>query len=118
MTPEEKHYWNLSEVYLSAYQNNIEPSFKIMQAMGVIVELESDLILFEKSKGKTEKSINQQRRIDILKKAVDAFSVVSDRNLQFNYVMGSLYENNRLQTLKIAELENELNKLKALLEAL
>ena len=116
MTPAEKHYWELSEVYLAAYQDNLEPHFKIMQAMGVIVEMESDLIKFEKSKGETEKSKSQRERLSILKLAVDAFSIASERNLQFNHVMSSLYKDNQSKALKIVELEEEIFSLNKKLE--
>lgn len=118
MSPEEKHYWELSEVYLATYQNNLESSFKIMQAMGVIVEMESDLIQFELSKGKTEKSIAQSLRLSILKNSIDAFSIVSERNLQFNHVMNRVNRDSESKSLKIADLENEIIKLNKQLEGI
>ena len=118
MSPAEKHYWELSEVYLSAYQDNVEPNIKIMQAMGVIVEMESDLVVFEKTKGQTEKSKAQIDRLSILKSSIDAFTIVSQRNLQFNMVMTNLYRDNESKSLKIAELENEIIKLNKNLEGL
>lgn len=118
MSPAEKHYWELSEIYLSAYQNNIEPNIKIMEAMGVIVEMESDLVVFEKTKGQTDKSKYQLERIQVIKNAIDAFSVVSGRNLQFNMVMTNLYRDNEAKSLKITELEAEIIKLNKNLEGL
>lgn len=118
MTEAEKHYWDLSEVYIGAYQIHIEPNIKIMQAMGVVVEMESDLVVFEKTKGQTEKSKYQYERIQVIKNAIDAFYLVSGRNLQFNLVMQGLYNENQSKSLKIDELEQEIVKLRLQLEGL
>ena len=117
MTAKERHYWELSEIYVTAYQDNIQPVTKIMQAMGVIVEMESDLLLFLKGKQPTEKTKRQQGRLDILKDAVNQFSIVSERNLQFRMVAGKLRSKINEQAEKIKDQEREIEVLKSMLEA-
>lgn len=111
MSPIELHYLGLSEVYLANYQNLAEPNWKIMQAMGVIVEMESDLVMFEKEKGVTEKSKKQLDRIQVIKNAVDSFSIASDRTIQFKLILTKLYNEAHLKEAKIKELENEIIRL-------
>ena len=118
MSPIELHYMGLSEIYLAHYQNMAEPNWKIMQAMGVIVEMESDLVMFEKEKGVTDKSKKQLERIQVIKNAVDAFSIASDRCIQFNLILTKMYTKEHLKDAKIAELESEIIKLNKQLEGI
>lgn len=118
ITPVEQYYMELSEIYMIAYQNNIEPATVIMQAMGVIVEMESDLLLFLQGKPQTEKTKRQQTRLDILKKAVNQFSIVSERNLQFRMVAGKLRNKIDEQAETINDLQAEIIKLNKQLEGM
>ncbi|KIO75608.1 hypothetical protein TH53_19920 [Pedobacter lusitanus] len=88
----EKYYWELSEVYLGHYYDAVEPSLKIMLAMGVIVEMESDLVKFHKEKKETPNSRRQQERLKILINTLDAFTVSAERNKQFRLVMQKMYD--------------------------
>lgn len=116
MTPEEKHYWELSEVYLQAYQDVTAPSVLSMMMQGVVVEMQSDLEEFlqkdpdnyNQNKKKVDK---QQNRINILKKGIDSFSVLADRNFQFKEVM-------RKYQKRQAELEEENAELKKQIDVL
>lgn len=118
MSPVEKYYYELSEVYLSAYHDSVGHNLKVMQAMGVIVEMESDLVVFENTKGQTEKSKHQSERITVLKSALDSFTIATERNLQFNTIMSTLYKDNQSKSLKIDELEKEIVKLNKNIEGL
>lgn len=111
MTPEEKRYWELSEIYLAHYQDAMEPSLKIMVAMGVIVEMESDLAEFHKKNTETVKSKIQKDRLTILRKSLDSFSLAAERNLQFRMVMKKMYDDSQSKEERIKELENEIIKL-------
>lgn len=118
MTPAEKRYWELSEIYLAQYQDSIEPSLKIMLAMGVIVEMESDLAAFHGKNAETEKSKNQKDRLNILRKSLDAFSISAERNLQFRMVMNKMYNETQVKDCRIQELEQEIIKLNQQLEGI
>ncbi|TDO21924.1 hypothetical protein [Pedobacter duraquae] len=118
MTSEEKHYWDLSEVYLAEYEDHTDHYARVLQAMGVIVEMESDLAEFL-TKGKpTEKTNRQRKRLDILCAAVNSFTVASERGLQFKKVMHKLFAREHEQLLRITELEKEVIKLQKTLQDL
>jgi len=106
MTKVEQYYLALSEVYLAELDNHAESFIKIMQAKGIVLELESDLIFFLKKNKPTEKSIKQQDRIDLLKSIFDHFAKVSSSNDQYRLLLRKSAAKQRL-------LEEEIIALKA-----
>lgn len=110
------HFKRLAEIYVTQDPNSKDHVTKMMLAKGVVIQMESDLIIFEKSKGETEKSKEQKDRIKILRAAISTFSDVSINNLQIGYILYTYQKENELQSLKIDRLENEINKLKQQLE--
>jgi len=110
------HFKRLAEIYVTQDPNSKDHVTKIMLAKGVVIEMESDLIFFEKSKGETQKSIEQKDRINILRSAISTFSDVSSNNLQIGYVLYTYQKENELQSLKIGQLEDEIKKLREQLE--
>ena len=118
MTPNEKYYWELSEVYLSQYYDSVEPSLKIMAAMGVIVEMESDLAEYHLKNKESEKSIKQKDRLNILRSSIDALSLSGERNLQFKRVLSNLYNTNQTMKIKVEEMTREIEVLKLQLEGI
>ena len=46
MTQQEKYYKQLSEIYLTENELHQETSTKIMQALGITIEMHSDLIKY------------------------------------------------------------------------
>lgn len=116
MTESENRFTKLAEIFITQDPNSKDHVTKIMLAKGVIIQMESDLVLFEKSKGQTEKSKEQAERIRILKLAVDTFSAVSSNNLQVGYIMYQYHQKEASQALKIADLELEILLLKKQLE--
>jgi len=118
MTPEEKRYWELSEIYLAQYQDSIEPSLKIMVAMGVITEMESDLAEYHLKNAETEKSKHQKDRLSILRKSLDSFSLSAERNLQFRMVMSRMYRESEQKDQAITELQREIELLNKQLQGI
>ena len=108
MTESENRFTKLAEIFITQDPNSKDHLTKMMIAKGIIIQMESDLILFEKSKGLTDKSKEQADRIRLLKLAVDTFSAVSSNNLQIGYIMYQYHKKEASQALKIAELELEI----------
>ena len=106
MTPTEAHYLALSEIYLSELDNHAESFIKIMQAKGIVLEIESDLLHFLKKSPPTEKSLKQQSRIDLLKEIFDHFAKISSSNDQLRLIL-------RKSAREKYELEKEIKTLKA-----
>jgi len=105
-------FMQLAEVYLAQDLDSKTHITKIILAKGVIIQMESDLILFEKQKGPTQKTIEQQERINILKSAINTFSDVSSNNNQIAYILHARNKESELQALKISELEKEIINLR------
>jgi len=101
----------LAEVYITQDPNQKDHVTKIMLAKGIVVQMQSDLILFEKKKGKNERSYEQQHRIDLLKSAIDTFSEVSSNNLQIGHILYAYNNEIKAHRIKIAQLENEIKML-------
>lgn len=118
MTPAEKYYADLAEVYFHQYHDAMEPHLKIIIAMGVLVEMESDLAEFHQKNAETEKSRNQKERLTILRKSLDAFSISAERNLQFRMVTKKMYDKCQEKEGRIIEMENEIVKLNKQLQGI
>ena len=111
-----EHFKKLAEVYVTQDPNSKDHVTKIMLAKGVVIQMESDLVLFEKSKGKTEKSIEQQEKINILKNAIGTFGEVSSANLQIGYILYTYQKEVEFYMCKAKEMELEIERLKQQLE--
>ena len=118
MTPEEKHYHDLAEVYLAEYEDHTGHYAAVMQVMGVIVEMESDLAEFNTKAKPTEKSIRQRKRLSVLSAAVNSIKASAENGLMFKAVMKRWFATINEQQRKIEELEKEVTKLTKTLQEL
>lgn len=107
-----EYFESMAEVYLCELQDHLEPSKQIMRAMGVIVEMNSDLLKFLTKNPSTERSQAQSKRLEILMSVVDTFSVLSDRNYQIKTVLRSYLKIIKEKDHRIAELDQEILELK------
>ncbi len=82
LTKSEQEYFDLSEIYLSEYNDMLLPSKKIMVAQGIIVSMYSDILSFLSKNKPTERSKVQKERIELLLEIITDFSVVSSSNIQ------------------------------------
>lgn len=80
MIKDEKYYRELSEVYLFELTTRKNDIIKVSIAMGIIVSMESDLIIFEKKKGKNEKSEEQWDRLNMLRSSIEHFQAMANKN--------------------------------------
>jgi len=115
MTPREKRFYDMSEVFLAQLQDVKEPIYKILIAKGILIEMESDLVFFLKKKPETEKSKAQQERLKILTELVDYFSGISSVNEQMKLMLRKaavdrhkLHQENAELNLRIDILEKTL----------
>lgn len=107
-----QRYKNLAEVYMVEYQDYLKPSKKIMVAMGVIVEMMSDLALYHTKKPKNDKSKQQEERLQVLMTIINEFSVISDRNNQIRLIVSGYMDEIKSRDMQISKLEEELETLK------
>lgn len=108
MTPNEKYYYELSEVYIAHYERNESRLKKIMIAKGVTTEMFSDLLLFEKNSGKTEKSKKQLNRLILIEEALDVFDAVASTNVQIKHILSIKYAEINLLKKENEELKSKL----------
>lgn len=94
LTPREKRYLQLSEVYLSRYEKQQDRHVKMLLAKGIIVEMESDLAFFHLKNPRTDKSDNQLLRLNMLRDFVDEFAAIHSFNYQINIMLGRLHREN------------------------
>lgn len=91
MIKDEKYYRELSEVYLFELENMRKDAIKISIAMGVIVSMESDLIIYENKmatideKGnrvrvQNERSKEQWDRLNMLRNSIEYFQTIGAKN--------------------------------------
>lgn len=106
LTKSEQEYFDLSEIYLSEYNDLLLPSKKIMVAQGVIVSMYSDILAFLSKNKPTERSTVQKERIELLLEIVNDFSIVSSANIQMKLDIKSRANEN----YKLQKEINSLNK--------
>ncbi|QIL41001.1 hypothetical protein G7074_18045 [Pedobacter sp. HDW13] len=117
MTNTEKHFYELSEIYLAAYQDHTRPSILAMMMMGVVVEMRSDIALYlKKNPNSVDKVKKQQDRIKILVECLDAFTVATDRNLQITKILTGYYDREKSLREENEKLSAELAAIKKALE--
>ena len=110
MTKEQELYYrSLSDVYITAYEDHISPSKRILTAMGVIVSMHSELLSYRAKNSSNEKVKKQEERLMLLETIVAEFSVIADRNYQMRYLM-------QQRDKKIEELITENESLKREIE--
>lgn len=109
MTARELYYLGLSEIYLAEVEDLHGPIVKILQAKGVVVEIESDLLSFVAKNGDNERSIKQAERIGILKEAFNHIDKVSAVNVEMRVII-------RKNSRDIYALQQEISELKRELE--
>ena len=111
MTPEEKRYWELSEIYIAQYENHMARENKLMIAKGVTTEMFSDLIEW-KSKNQTNARFEKQwSRLMLIEKALDTFGSLSSTNIQIKRILSA-------HRKKISNLERENAELKKQIDVL
>lgn len=104
-------YQALSDIYLMHYEDMLKPSQDILGLMGLIVQMQSDLYEF-KIKNKDHKKIQErQSRIDFLMAIADRFSVIHDRNRQFQFSLKKM-------AADVSKLTKENDLLKQQLESI
>lgn len=108
MTETQNRLMKLAEVFITQDPNQKDHVTKIMLAKGIIIQMESELIIFEKKKGKSEKSTEQLERINLLKLAVDTFSDVSSNNLQIGHILYAYNELIKSYERKLDEYDEQM----------
>jgi GTP-sensing pleiotropic transcriptional regulator CodY len=106
LTDSEKHYIQLSEIYLLKYQEMVKPQKDIMVAKGIIVEMMSELLQFSMKNPENEKAKKSQERLDSFMDIINLFSQIADNNYQISL----LYQNQIRQSIKLKETINQLQK--------
>lgn len=82
-----EHYRKLSDIYMIAYEQAIEPTLNLSAFMGVIVEMQSELEQFKIKNKNHPKIQDSQKRISFLMSLVDKFSILNDRYIQLKYML-------------------------------
>jgi len=113
---EVEYYKAISEVYLLELQNHIEPSEKILIAMGVIVQMNSDLVSYLLKNKSTEKSKAQSKRLEVLMEVMNYFSVIADRNLQMKGVVKRFFAEHKKLEDVIVEKDRQIEILNKMLQ--
>lgn len=115
MEPNKDYFLRIAEAYITQDPDSKDHVTKIMLAKGILIDMESDIVFFENSKGETDKSISQKQRLAILKSAVNTFAEVSSNNLQIGYILYKYHsmlnkENDIIHQLesRIVDLEEQL----------
>lgn len=105
----EDYYRNLGEVYLAEIESFQEPFNQILIAKGVIVEIESDLIKFLKKSKPTDKSKQQEERLELLKSSVEYFSKIASINYQFKLMLRQAAKDLRMEKERHSNTERALH---------
>jgi hypothetical protein len=92
MTPIEKHYWDISQVYLAHYEKHMERERKIMIAKGVTAEMTSDLVEWRQKNKPNERWQKQWDRLLLLEDALDIFGSLSSTNIQIKIFLSALHK--------------------------
>lgn len=104
MTDQEFKYIEISASRNKFYDKSRDRLMKILLAKGVTTEMWSDLIKFEKEKGKTEKSKAQMQRLIILEESLDVFDTCAGEADQLDVYM-------RFKDREIAQLKKRIEAL-------
>lgn len=81
------YYKELSEVYLTQMEDYLQPSYDIMTAMGIVVQMNSELLEYLTKHKQSEKTKVQKDRLEMLMKIMHAFSSTADRNYQLKLIV-------------------------------
>lgn len=111
MTPEEKYYWELSEIYIAQYENHMDRENKLMIAKGVTTEMVSDLIEWRKKNSSNERFEKQWNRLLLIEQALDTFGSLSSTNIQIKRILSQHRQ-------KISALEEQNAELKKQIDVL
>jgi len=83
----ELYYHSLASIYITAYEDYTKRSKRILTAMGVIVSMHSELLLYRSKNASNEKARNQEQRLSLLEDIISEFSVIADRNYQMKFLL-------------------------------
>jgi len=103
----ERHYKLLSEVWSYHYEDQTRVSKAIMVMHGVLVEMHSEVIQFEKKHGRSEKLAKSYDRLEVLELQLKEISTVQDDYYRIKmHSKGVILEN-----MQLREEISRLNKL-------
>ena len=105
MTQQEKYYKQLSEIYLTENELHQETSTKIMQALGITIEMHSHLIKYLISNKETEESKSQAERLKLRTYVINSFYKVAGFNNEMQLII-------KYKNRDIAKLQAENKALK------
>ncbi len=94
-----------AEIYALAYEDVLKPIRMIAAMQGVLVQMESERLKFEKKRGKSDKSKETGDRIDILMSGLDELSGIAEKNI-------SLRQQLKYKSIWLVKAEQELEKLR------
>ena len=102
-----EHYRLQSEVYEIFYADRIKTSKAFLVLSGVITQMQSDLVKYEREKGKSDKTKALQDRVEILMSIYDDFTGMDERIIRLTGML-----RNNTERMDQLEAENErLNKI-------
>lgn len=102
-----EHYRLQSEVYEIFYSDRIKTSKAFLVFSGVIAQMMSDLVKYEKEKGKSDKTKPLRERIEILFSIYEEFTGMDERIIRLTGLL-----KNNTERMEQLEIENEkLNKI-------
>jgi hypothetical protein len=111
MTPNEKHYWELSEVYIAHYEKHMQREDKIMIAKGATIEMFSELVEWRQKNESNERFEKLWSRLQLIQDALEVSGSLSSTNIQFRRILSSYKQ-------KMSSLEAENTDLKKQVEVL
>lgn len=94
-----------SEIYQLAYEDILKPVRMIATMQGILVQMESERLKFEKKRGKSDKSKETQDRIDILMNGLDEISGIAEKNI-------ALRQQLKFKSIWLVKAEQELENLR------
>lgn len=100
-------YQEESEAYAIHYDNELAHTRALLVMSGVLVQMESELISYERKNGKTDRGKLTLERLDLLKYVYDDLNGINDRNRRMKILMAS---NNARMDAMSQELEALKNK--------